>query len=295
MNTNDIHRQPLAALAAVFLLASAVVAEPPRTADKPKVETDVFMSGGGCVAVEYCVPTKAGKYPAMVWLHAVDGIDDTWGPLYRDLATEYAGNGYVVVLVHYFDRTDPDRKDRASYRELFVNHFTRKELPKKDKERMRALFSEWCETVRDAVAYVRSLPEVDGERIGLVGFSLGASLALGAAAEHDLKLACLVELFGALPGDYRAKVKEMPPTLIIHGDADAVVPVDEAYLLAGLLLARKQQPQVEVLAGVEHMFLKDGKDLQRLPLIIAKMKTDAFLKEHLAEKRVAKTASAKPE
>jgi carboxymethylenebutenolidase len=291
MSTNDTNRQslkPLASLATLFLLANAAVAEPPKTADKPKVETEVFSSGGGCVAIEYSVPSKAGKHPAMVLLHAVDGIDNAWGPLYRDLATEYAGKGYVVVLVHYFDRTDPERKDRAGYRDLFVNHFTRKEVPKKDKERMRALFGEWSETVRDAVAYVRSLPEVDGERIGLVGFSLGASLALGAAAEHDLKLACLVELFGALPGDYRARVKEMPPTLIIHGDADAVVPVDEAYLLAGLLLALEQRPKVMVLKNTEHMFLKNGKELQRLSLLLAQIKTNAFLKEHLADKRVTK-------
>jgi carboxymethylenebutenolidase len=293
MSTNDTNRQSLkrlAALAAVFLLAASAVAEPPTTTDKPKVETDAFMSGGGCVGVEYSVPNKPGKHPAMVLLHAVDGIDDAWAPLYRNLAVEYAGNGYVVILVHYFDRTDPERKERASYRELFVNHFTRKELPKKDKERMRALFGEWSEAVRDAVAYARSLPEVDGERIGLVGFSLGASLALGAAAEHDLKLACLVELFGALPRDYRARVKEMPPTLIIHGDADAVVPVDEAFLLAGLLLALEQRPKVMVLKDTEHMFLKNGKELQWMPLFLAQMKTNAFLKEHLADKRVAKAA-----
>jgi predicted esterase len=58
-----------------------------------------------------------------------------------------------------------------------------------------------------------------------------------------LKLACLVELFGALPREHRTRLKEMPPTLVIHGDADTVVPVEEAYLLAGLLLARKQRPE----------------------------------------------------
>jgi carboxymethylenebutenolidase len=155
---------------------------------------------------------------------------------------------------------------------------------------MTALFGAWGEAVRDAVAYARSRPEVDSDRVALVGFSLGASLALAAAAEHDLKLACLVELFGALPREHRGRVREMPPTLIIHGDADAVVPVEEAYLLAGLLLARKQRPEVEVLAGAEHMFLKDGKVLQRWPLAVAKMKADAFLRLHLGDKRVATAA-----
>ena len=293
MSTKDTSRlplKPLAALAALVLLVAPAFAEPEKEGGKPKVETATFKSGGKRVAVECSKPTKPGKYPAVVLLHAVDGIDATWGPLYRDLAAEYAGRGYVVVLVHYYDRTDPDKKERVGYRDLFVNHFTRKEVPRKEQERMTALFGAWGEAVRDAVAYARSRPEVDRDRVGLVGFSLGASLALAAAAEHDLKLACLVELFGALPREHRGRVREMPPTLIIHGDADAVVPVEEAYLLAGLLLARKQRPEVEVLAGAEHMFLKDGKTLQRWPLAVAKMKVDAFLTLHLGEKRVAKAA-----
>jgi dienelactone hydrolase len=113
MNTNDTRRQalgPAAAFAALVVLVSAAVAEPAKTDGKPKVETDAFPSGGECIAVEYCAPTKPGKHPALVLLHAVDGLDDTWGPLYRDLAVEYAGRGYVVVRVHYFDRTDLTRR-----------------------------------------------------------------------------------------------------------------------------------------------------------------------------------------
>jgi len=222
MSTKDTSRlplKPLAALAALVLLVAPAFAEPEKEGGKPKVETATFKSGGKRVAVECSKPTKPGKYPAVVLLHAVDGIDATWGPLYRDLAAEYAGRGYVVVLVHYFDRTDPDKKERAGYRDLFVNHFNRKETPRKEQERMTALFGAWGEAVRDAV-----------------------------------------------------------------------VPVEEAYLLAGLLVARKQRPEVEVLAGAEHMFLKDGKTLQRWPLAVAKMKVDAFLTLHLGEKRVAKAA-----
>jgi hypothetical protein len=70
--------------------------------------------------------------------------------------------------------------------------------------------------------------------------------------------------------------------------------VEEAYLLAGLLLARKQRPEVEVLAGAEHMFPKDGKTLQRWPPAVAKMKADALLRLHLGDKRVATAAPRVP-
>src|SRR5262245_15946012 len=101
MSANDTSRQPLkplAALAALALLAASAFAEPGREDGKPKVPADTFKSGDRSVAVEYNVPRKAGRHPAVVLLHAVDGIDETWGPLYRDLAVEYAGRGYVVVL-----------------------------------------------------------------------------------------------------------------------------------------------------------------------------------------------------
>jgi hypothetical protein len=71
-------------------------------------------------------------------------------------------------------------------------------------------------------------------------------------------------------------------------DADAVVPVDEVYLLAGLLLARRQRPEVEVVAGAEHMYLEDGKKLQKWSLEVAKRKADDFLERQLGEKRIPK-------
>jgi carboxymethylenebutenolidase len=110
---------------------------------------------------------------------------------------------------------------------------------------------------------------------------LGGTLALTAAVEHELKLAALVECFGALPFEIHGRPKTLAPTLIIHGDADRVVPVEQAYRLAGMLLARKLVPEMEVYAGVHHMFFKDGKELQVRSLLEAKARADAFLDTHL--------------
>jgi carboxymethylenebutenolidase len=269
----------LTALAALALLAAPLRAE--EKDREPKVEKAEFQSGGKAITVEISTPAKPGKYPVLVILHAVDGIEGDWAVLYRALCKEYSSRGYVVVLAHLFDRTDPKKTDRAAYRDLFVNHFSGKELCEKDAKRRKQLFAEWVECVRDTVAYARSRPEVNGERVALVGFSLGACLALSAATEHDLKLAALVEVCGALPVEYRPHVKCMPPTLVLHGDADKVIPVEQAYLIAGLFLARKQCPDVEIVAGAEHMFLKDGKEVQWLKLAEAKKRATAFLDKHL--------------
>jgi carboxymethylenebutenolidase len=269
----------LIVVAALALFTTSLCAQ--EKENEPKVETADFKSDGKSVSVEVSAPAKPGKYPALVILHAVDGIEGDCSVLYRALSKEYASRGYVVVLAHLFDRTDPKKSDRATYRDFFVNHFSGKELGEKDAKRRKELFAEWVECVRDTVAYARSRPEVNGERIALVGFSLGACLALSAATEHDLKLAALVEVCGALPVEYRPHVKCMPPTLVLHGDADKVIPVEQAYLIAGLFLARKQSPDVEIVAGAEHMFLKDGKEVQWLKLADAKKRATAFLDKHL--------------
>jgi dienelactone hydrolase len=71
--------------------------------------------------------------------------------------------------------------------------------------------------VRDAVAYARSLRNVDAESIGLVGISLGAFLALAVAAEEDLRIAAVVNFFGGMPRPLR-RVKSLPPMLVLGTD-----------------------------------------------------------------------------
>ena len=261
-------------------LAVLAVIPAPSFAGSEKQQSGHFNSGGKKIAVETFAPAGNGKHPALLLLHGVDGLGTPEAKMYRDLALTYAGRGYVIVLVHYFDRTGATKEDHDEYRELFVNYFTQKAAPKAV-DRTKELVAAWAETVRDGVAHTRTLSRVDGDRIGLVGFSLGGTLALTAAVEHELKLAALVECFGALPFEIRNRPKTLAPTLIIHGDADRVVPVEQAYRLAGMLLARKLVPEMEVYAGVHHMFFKDGKELQVRSLLEAKARADAFLDTHL--------------
>jgi carboxymethylenebutenolidase len=280
------HRLPagrwLAAVVAVALLTGAAPAGSPES--KVRTEKVQFTSAGKPVAVEVFAPREDGQYPTVVLLHAVDGLAGANAASYDTLGREYAAKGYVIHLVHYFDRTSTDDRERAGYRELFVRYFSAQGRDEKKAAQVKELFGAWAETVRDAVAHARSRPEVDGDRVALVGFSLGGSLALAAAGQGDLKLAALVEYFGALPHELRPGLKNLPPTLIFHGETDRLVPVEEAYLLVGLLVARKLQPEVEVYPGVDHMFYKDGKTFQAVDAYKAKLRTDAFLDKHLRGK-----------
>src|SRR5262249_53873225 len=62
----------LAGLAVLTLLAGPVAAEPSRTTSCPVIDT--FQSAGKPITVERFEPEAAGKYPAFLLLHAVDGM-----------------------------------------------------------------------------------------------------------------------------------------------------------------------------------------------------------------------------
>jgi dienelactone hydrolase len=277
MCANTLIRQPsLAALGLLALLAAPAVAQ-----SEAKPEIRHFTSGGKQIGVECFTPANPGRHPVLVTLHAVDGPDGSLQRMYHTAAREYAGKGYAVLLVHYFDRTGTAKKDVDGYRELFCGFFHRKEHKAEELKRIKALSDDWTDVVRDAVAYARSRDDVDVCRVGVVGFSLGGSVALAAAARHDLQLTALVEFFGTLPRDLRAGLKKLPATLIVHGENDQVVPVEEAYCLVGLMATRELKHEVAIYAAADHLFFRDGKDLQPWLLYQANQRTADFLERYL--------------
>ena len=105
------------------------------------------INRNGLVAA-YFAPRDGAKHPAVVVLNGSDG------GLQRDTAALLAGHGYCTLAVAYFGIGS---------------------LPK-------YLGDIPVETVVRAVTALRSMPEVDKNRIGVIGFSKGAELALLSAS-----------------------------------------------------------------------------------------------------------------
>jgi dienelactone hydrolase len=228
-----------------------------RAAEAVKLSTDIFHVDGKTIEVERFEPKTPGIYPAVIMLHGSGGLKQS-GFLYRGGAQTLAQQGFVALLVHYFDRTGITEIDSKAIK----------------KEQLMA----WIDTVRSAHAYAAALPGVNKKRIGLIGFSLGACLALAVAGQDDLPIAAVVDWFGALPEKLRTTCKRLPPTLVIHSEADKTVPVAEAHAIRSLLRDKKAVHEVIIYKNQEHLFLKDlmGKDFQD-----ARKRTLAFLATHL--------------
>ena len=158
-----------------------------------------------------------------------------------------------MYVLHYFDRTGTAYADKPT---IFRN------------------FPAWMKTLWDAVSHVSSQSAVDPERIALLGFSLGAYLSLSAAT-IDSRIKAVVEYFGGLPKEMKLFMRRFCPVLILHGEADPTVPVEEAYHLQRVLEKRELPYEMKIYPGVGHGFTGDiWRD--------SGLRTVAFLKKHLA-------------
>jgi dienelactone hydrolase len=206
------------------------------------------------------------------------------GLTYTLAAKRVATQGYTVLVVHYFDRTGTRGTELAALRERLKArlHGSGETVhAADDEERFRA----WKDTVLDAVGHARTLPGVDGRRVGLVGCSLGAYLALAAAAEKPGEVAAVIELFGGLPRPLRKGLRKLPPVLIVHGAKDRVVPLAEAHALRDLLAARKLPFEVLLLPDSGHMFRTEDGRLRWQDACRAERQALAFLRAHFAAAR----------
>jgi dienelactone hydrolase len=279
----------LAVLVLLAMLAGSKETKAPRTVketEKPaqpatiQTAADTFPLADKPIRVERFEPTAPGKCPAILLIHAVDGLE-AFGWLYRQQARKYAGDGYVVLLVHYFDCTGGSKENLMALKESFRLFFDPKAVKNpQDPRVMRQHFTAWVETVHEAVRYAAALPHVDSQRIGLAGFSLGASLALAAAGEEDperRKIATVVSLFGCLPPDMRTGIRGLPPTLMIQGDLDERIPPRAAYDFETWLNHRKLPVEFKMYQRMGHAF--DG--ARRDDFLAAQSHIKEFLRTRL--------------
>jgi hypothetical protein len=101
----------LLALAAIGLAAAPTSAKPAKALPVKKPTIDTFKSGATKVTVEQFAPGKEGKYPAIILLHDSASLKAP-GPLFWMCSKILAGEGYVVLVIHYFDGTPHQKVEK---------------------------------------------------------------------------------------------------------------------------------------------------------------------------------------
>ncbi len=146
---------------------------------------------------QYFVPMEKGKFPAVIVLDIMQGNQ----LVARSEAMWLAQNGVaalVVVLPHYNQRRAPG---------------SRVKLVSADITRTLAGIRQGVLDCRCAAAWLASRPEVDADKLGMVGTSLGSFLtALTSANEPRIKNVCLLLGGGGLVDAYYDHPKAKPVT-----------------------------------------------------------------------------------
>jgi len=90
--------------------------------------------------------------------------------------------------------------------------------------------------------------------VALVGFSQGTMMSLYVAPRRDTALAAVVGFSGAMLGgeSLAAEGRSWPPVLLIHGDADPVVPVQATPAAGSVLQDAGFAVETLICPGVEH-------------------------------------------
>jgi len=104
---------------------------------------------------------------------------------------------------------------------------------------------------------------LDGSRLALVGFSQGTMMALHVGLRRPVAPAAIVGFSGALPGPEKlaGEIVHRVPVLLVHGDADEMIPVQALHAAANGLGAAGVPVRWHVSRGVGHGIAPDGLEL----------------------------------
>jgi carboxymethylenebutenolidase len=174
------------------------------------------------------VPSTPGKYPGIVLIHSINGLEQG----YRDMVNMMAGDGLAVIAPEwqtYGGRQVPDSEVEA--------------------------------VIESSVAYLSTRPEADANRLGLTGFCAGGRytmLFLPQMKEFKSGVAWYGFPYNGATEDAKPvnHVSELTaPMLMIHGSRDAPSPIQGIYNYTIALDDADKYFELKVYYGKPHGFM----------------------------------------
>jgi carboxymethylenebutenolidase len=161
-----------------------------------------FEGKAGPVSGYLVRPVKAGQYPGLLVIHENRGLDDH----VRDVTRRFAKEGYVALAPDFLSRqggtmkTNPKGTGLPNIRELAPSQGV-------------------VEDAEAGIRYLRVLPDVRRDRMGVVGFCWGGGMAFITATQaRDLK--AVVVYYGASPSPLDLVKDIRAPVLANYGEKD---------------------------------------------------------------------------
>jgi carboxymethylenebutenolidase len=192
-------------------------------------------------------PAGGGKHPAVIHLHERYGIVQHT----TDLGQKFVDAGYVTIVPDLFSRFTGNREVLA-----------------RGDDRCDLSDAEVLQDIDLVVAYLRTLPEVDGSKIAMAGVCQTGRQPLLIAARRDY-LSAAVVLYGAVYNDDWKSQPLRPepideilaqvgcPVLGIFGELDNLLPLHNIVRMLGALTEAKKSFDIRIYPDAPHGFLND--------------------------------------
>lgn len=184
-------------------------------------------------------PSAAGKYPALVLIHANQGLNNH----IRDVARRLAKEGYVTLAPDYLSRrggtakVNPKGQGLSNIREL----------------------APWQEVAEDTDAgftYLRALSDVRGERRGVIGFCWGGQMSFSVATQVR-GLGAVVVFYGRSPQPIELVKQIEAPVMAHYGEKDPGVNQDIPVTEEAMKKYNKPY-DYKVYPGAQHGFYNEA-------------------------------------
>jgi carboxymethylenebutenolidase len=192
-----------------------------------------YLSGHDSITAYVAYPERKDAAPAVVVIHEIFGLSD----FVRQTTDQLAKDGYVAIAPDLLSRRGGTPAIPDSARRLIV-----------------ALDADTLTRDLDATyAYLKTLPAVRGDRIGVIGFCWGGSQSFRYATNNP-NLGAFVVCYGSGP-DTSAIGRIKAPGLGVYAENDARIDAGLPDLTAALKRARVDY-QHRIYPGVGHAFLQ---------------------------------------
>jgi len=221
------------------------------------------LDGSGRFATWQARPDGPAK-AAIVVIQEIFGVN----PGIRRKADDWAAKGYLAIAPDMFWRfaprfeADPDIKEQLD-----------------EAMELRGRF-DLAASARDVEAAIRYVRTQGAEKVGVVGFCAGGSVAYLAATRTDVDAS--VGYYGRQIADYLGEAHAIARPLLLHfGEADPSIP-KEMRDRVRLALGGKPRVTIHDYAGAGHGFAAtSGKRRNEEAASLADQRTEQFFAEYL--------------
>ncbi len=177
-------------------------------------------------------PATPAPWPGVVVLHEAAGLNLD----IKRIVQHLVGLGYATVAPDLFSGAPKPLCIARAVRDAFIAPSSRSTTDR-------------IERVRQWLA---DRDDVDGERIGVIGFCMGGGFAVVAAARSPFAAAAVN--YGRVPTDTRL-LDGSCPVVANYGGNDPLIPKGTPQRLEAALTAQGVPVDVQVIPGVSHSFM----------------------------------------